>query len=317
MKKTLLITIIIFGATNTWASFTNGEPSDCFVDDSAQVAKYQAQVKYHEAVNKKIKNQKTVDYIVAETAKQVYKKINSNWTYPEHFGGFSTESDYFDTVKIKVGNYKIGMLKRTKKEGTYKEAIQDLINKPAKLECLTASAVATIASYISILGEVNFEKVVKYYDAKIAPKFNVSPDEKFFTLRRLFIQTKDLSKECPKGHIWGFSNVHNYFDFKPNGYSSNHNVICVGKDKYYGFSPEFFKNGPRSEKKISLMLREKFVSDKGVLQNRKKEHARLARRYKKNYKAFRSSCLKAQRKKTQYINTQIIDNVMRSVNQYL
>lgn len=251
--------------------------------------------------------QELVNTRVVKVAKENYAKINQNWVYIEAGEYPSTQSEYWKNIIINMQGTKCHGLMRSKKPGTYREALVDLISKPAKLECLTALVTVKLLATAEILGD-NFENFVKYFTKYVAPKFQVK-EEEIFAEMSLYCWKESDCLQVEAGGIHYFNNVPEYGQVKK-GNVTGHNVICVGNNKYVVFYGGG-KKGIVSKEKIFEEFREDFFNEDGVIFGKEKKHKELCEKYKDERKYY-SICDDIQKnKKPFYFNVEKVKNFLK------
>lgn len=233
--------------------------------------------------HKRQRAQERTDNIVCPTAKYVCKKINKdkNWTYPPAGKKIYIESPYWEAKWIISTVMISGEIKKSKcptlilktSPDQIIEAMDDLINKPALLECTIARNTAQIFCMKNIMGSLAFKKYATHFYKMLGETEGWSTDQFFHELPEQFL-TKVNGKERP-GSMAYITNLPCYGRFKPNGNGRGSNVFCVGDNKYVGFSG-IYKNGPQSLEVIEAQDFE-FLCDTQDVERDHEEHSNICK----------------------------------------
>lgn len=157
-----------------------------------------------EKVYTRLNTQQKINEQVTHTAKKVFQKINENWKYPpavDKDKKMSTKSPFWEPVwvegKAQIGGAEavitnIPTLRFKGDPSKLKEALEDLINKPAELECTIALRTVMIFSLYEILGPTFFVPYAKNM-REVFPK-----DDFFHELGRQFILKVEAKPTLPQ-----------------------------------------------------------------------------------------------------------------------
>lgn len=232
-------------------------------------------------------NQDNINAIVCASAQDSYLKINKNWKYVAADGILSTESEYWEAKWIQAnantnsGRIPTLILKNPKH---IIEALIDLINKPAYLECAIALTTAKLLCLKEIIGDDKFrEYALKFhYILNFTNLSSIESEEFFHELPLQFIT--QLSGTPIPGSIAYLTNIKQYRNFKPNGTGTGSNLFCVSSDEYMGFS-KIYKDGPKPINVIEQQDFELFCKIDDVERFHEK-HEILSENFKNNYDEF-------------------------------
>ncbi|WP_331255565.1 hypothetical protein [Candidatus Bealeia paramacronuclearis] len=191
-----------------------------------------------------------INSTVVATTERIYKKINKNWTYVEPGCQMSTQSAFWLPKWIKgtvivdgeKQNTKIPSLLLKTEPDNLIAALEDLLDKPAKLECTIALTTAKIFCLKEILGEELFNRYAKAF-YKLLNETQGWDIEQFFHELPLQFITNEQGESVP-GSFTYITNIPLYPYFKPNGNGMGDNVICMSQDRYLGFG-EIYKDAPK------------------------------------------------------------------------
>ena len=195
--------------------------------------------------------QQKINTIVGSTAQQTYEKINTNWTYVAPNDEMSIDSKFWHATWIKGDGFLLGekqqinlptVILKTTPENIF-EALEDLINKPASLECTIALTTAKIFCMKKILGDDWFKLYATHFYQLLDSTEGWSTDQFFHELPLQFIAQVE-GKPKP-GSLTYITNLSCYGKYKPNGNGRGSNVFCVGDNQYIGFSG-MYSNGPQT-----------------------------------------------------------------------
>lgn len=117
------------------------------------------------------KTQLEINEIVISTAKEVYGKINQNWKYLDNADQLSTTSTMWELTWIN-GHEPTLVLKSPIKE--LPNALDDLINKPASLEC----SIALKTTMISCLRKILKDDAFMVYATIVYENLQSDPERK-------------------------------------------------------------------------------------------------------------------------------------------
>lgn len=120
-------------------------------------------------------------------------------------------------------------------------ALNELISKPAKLECTIALNVVKIFCLKEILGE-NFNAFANQFYQMVNAEESWSADEFFNELCGQFLT--QLPEKAVPGSITYITNVGEYIGFKPSGNAQGSNLIALADQKFLGFSA-IYRQGPQ------------------------------------------------------------------------
>lgn len=238
---------------------------------------------------KPIKSLTTPD-VVSSISQDVYQKINKNWTYvPPHtemnVASAFWEPKWLDGTGL-VGGKEVkvrgaSLILKTSPENII-EALDDLINKPATVECTIALDTVKIFCMKALLGKKVLQQyAISLYDL-LSRTEGYSTAQFFHELPFQFIT--QLNGPPIPGSIAYITNVPAYADVKPNGNSRGFNAICVSKNQYISFG-KIFKNGAQPLEEIEKYDLEKFCAPEGVEQFRE-EHQRISQLIRENKGLF-------------------------------
>lgn len=113
-------------------------------------------------------------------------------------------------------------------------ALEDLIAKPAVVECTIALTTAKIFCLREILGEEHFNFYATCFYKLLARREDWTVEQFFHELPLQFLTTV-VGKVIP-GSITYITNIPVYPHFKPNGNARGENVFCTARNEYLGFS---------------------------------------------------------------------------------
>jgi len=218
--------------------------------------------------------QKEINNICIEEGIKVYKKINKNWRYPPRNEKKSIKSRYWKIIPVKRGEKNSPLPTFVLKAKTYPmnigDTLEDLISKPALVECNLALEITKLLCLRKILGPNVFEQYCAgYYKMQEKKKWNV---KLFFPgLSDNFLKT--CTGESIPGSFAYQTNIRLYIIYK-NGSDQGVNLLVVGKKKYIGFEENLFKKGPQSLSKIEEYLFHSFLKTDDV-EKHPDEHAIL------------------------------------------
>ncbi len=261
-----------------------------------------------------------INVVVIATAKEVYQKINENWTYvaPGRQSAMSTASTmwnpkWINGLSLVDGEKKETLiptlvLKASPKKLT--SALNDLIAKPASLECTIALTTVKIFCLSKILGKKRFERYATgfYKELQRNPKYTV---EDFFHELPLQFLTQIEDKAIP-GSITYITNIPQYPLFKPNGNGKGSNVFCTGDDQYLGFSA-IYKPGPQPLETIEAQDLALFIKQEDV-EKKEEQHKSLSQVFKTHSQLFTITRRKEQGKVEfyQFFDLKEIDKFCRT-----
>lgn len=216
-----------------------------------------ARLKRMKAAVNSPKNTEILDIsaIVSQAALEVYHKINKNWTYLGRDGVLKVESPYWTAgwqhVTTTIGAQEQQtrcatlMLKCDPRDVT--ATLEDLINKPAEVECTVALTTAKIFILKKLLGEDKFKNYAVDFYNELIVREGWSTNDFFHELPLQFMK-KIEGKEQP-GSIAYITNLSDYTLFKPTGHFAGENLVCVGDNQYIGFG-DMYKEGQQSLEEI-------------------------------------------------------------------
>ena len=220
-----------------------------------------------------LKTQADVNAIVARVAQETYGKINDNWTYVLSDAGseMTTDSTFWEPQYVKgmamMGDKKVAtkipsLILKTSPEHLI-EALEDLISKPAQLECTIALKTVQILCLKELLGKDLFTVFATAFYKVLGDHQNWTIEEFFHELPLQFLTPEEGSATF--GSIFYITNIPQYAKFKPNGNSRGENVFCVNPDKFIGFG-ESYKKGPLALNEIQADLFNSFILENDVKQ---------------------------------------------------
>ncbi|HUX79556.1 MAG TPA: hypothetical protein VMW10_07450, partial [Alphaproteobacteria bacterium] len=189
-----------------------------------------------------IQTQKKINDVVVSTATKVYEKINTNWHYVDPHSQMQTESTMWEPKWI-VGLSLIDGEKQETRIPTLIlktspdkliEALEDLITKPASLECTIALTTAKIFCLREILGQDYFNRYTTAFYRLLETREDWDVEQFFHELPLQFLT--NLEGKAIPGSITYVTNIPLYPYFKPHGNGRGSNLICTGLDHYLGFS---------------------------------------------------------------------------------
>lgn len=237
--------------------------------------------------------QKKINDKVCVRAQEVYEKINKNWTYVPSRGKMSTDSKFWEATWIRGEaiisgekqevNLPTLILKTSPDNIT--EALDDLINKPASLECTIALTTAKIFCMKDILEEMKkggFKVYANSFHKALSATEGWTTDQFFHELPLQF--TTQVNGNTKPGSIGYISNVPFYEDFKPNGNGRGSNVFCVKDNECIGFC-DLYKKGPQSLEVIEKQDFELFCNTQDVERDHE-EHGELCQMFRKEEGLF-------------------------------
>jgi len=246
------------------------------------------------------KTQNEINGIVISTATKVYEDINKNWRYVAPEAQMHTDSKMWEPQWIMGESIVEGKRQKTKiptlvlKASPEKlmEALEELIKKPASLECTIALTTAKIFSLREILGEkyfnlyaVSFYKLLETTEGWTAEQF-------FHELPLQFLKSKEGT--AIPGSITYITNIPQYGEFKPTGNGRGSNVFSVAKNQYLGFSA-IYKTGPQSLEIIESQDLALFVKKEDVEKDNEK-HEKISQMLTSNKDLFIQARRNAQKK---------------------
>ncbi|MDP3533727.1 MAG: hypothetical protein Q8S31_10630 [Alphaproteobacteria bacterium] len=233
-------------------------------------------------------NQDDVNAIVCASAQDTYQKINENWKYVAADGILSTESEYWEAKWIQANantnSGRVPTLILKSNPAHIVDALIDLINKPAALECAIALTTAKLLCLKEIMGEDKFKEYAFrfHHILNFTDLSNIESEEFFHELPLQFITP--LSGTPIPGSIAYITNIKQYRDFKPNGTGTGSNLFCISSNEYMGFS-QIYKDGAKPINVIEQQDFELFCKIDDVERLHKK-HEILAENFKNNYDEF-------------------------------
>ncbi|MBY0293098.1 MAG: hypothetical protein K2W92_07425 [Alphaproteobacteria bacterium] len=210
--------------------------------------------------------QENINNIIKRTAIETYSKINENWEYPSLNNNYviKTESSMW-TLEIDKEGIEVPCLNTDIKDII--PALDELINRPATLECSVALKVVQINSIRNILGDINFI----YYATDIFNRMKkMKEKDKDFNYTFFMELPSMFYDRCGSLGIGSFcyiKNMKEYPHFKPKGTARGYNMICVGQDQFISFS-EMCKTGPKNKGEFITELHNSFLEETDVLENR-------------------------------------------------
>jgi hypothetical protein len=146
-------------------------------------------------------------------------------------------------------------------------ALDELINRPATLECAVALKVVQILSIRNIMGDINFI----YYATDIFNRMQKMKERNknfnhtfFMELPSMFY---DRAGSLGIGSFCYIKNMKEYPNFKPKGTARGYNMVCLGQDQFISFS-EICKTGPKNKEEFINELHNSFLEEKDVLENK-------------------------------------------------
>ncbi len=272
------------------------------------------------------RTQQEINDIVTSTAKRVYRQINKNWTYAAPGQKMKTGSEFWvpaqteDCIRTSAGGTQlVSVHTLLLKTDPYKliEALEDLIQKPAALECTIALTTVEIFCLRELLGpRFNAYAVELYTITQTHSTWR--PDQFFHELPRQFL-TFVKEKAIP-GSITYIANIPAYTLFKPKGNARGDNVFCTGEGQYLGFD-EMYAMGPRCLTDIVDRDLESFIRTDDLEQLLNIEssratkyyeaHSQLCQKYRQTPGLFACEHRKAQSK---IISYQFFD--LHKINEY-
>ena len=246
--------------------------------------------------------QKKINEKVNETALKTYQKINSNWTYVKPNEEMSVDSPYWEAKWIMGESYE-GKKQKTRiptlvlktSPDKIEEALEDLINKPASLECTIALNTAKLFCIKEILNEFGkntFTGFSTIFYNLLDETEGWSIEQFFHELPEQFL-TRVEGKEIP-GSICYITNIPDYGYYKPNGNGRGSNVFCMKNNQYLGFS-SIYKKGPQSLETIVNQDRDLFLDTQDV-ERGQESHSILSKQLKETKGLFEELRQKEQKK---------------------
>jgi hypothetical protein len=194
-----------------------------------------------------LETQSDINTIVSSTAKRVYAKINANWTYvpPGQGMKMSTESTMWDSLWIDGLSFVDGKKEQTRVPTLVLKAspenligaLEDLIAKPAIVECTIALTTAKIFCLREILREEHFNLYATCFYKLLATREDWTVEQFFHELPLQFLTTAE-GKSIP-GSITYITNIPMYDVFKPHGNAKGENVFCTGLGEYLGLGTTY------------------------------------------------------------------------------
>lgn len=239
---------------------------------------------------KLLRPQSQINETVCSIAQDVYQTINRNWTYVQPQTTISVNSPFWEAKWLDGKGFLEGQEKtarfatlvlKTKPERII-EALDDLINKPAVVECTTAVTTAKIFCMKALLGEQRFKGYAKAFYFLLGKKEGWTTDQFFHELPLQFLQR--MNGDAVPGSVAYITNLQSYRVIKPNGNSMGFNVICLNNDRYISFG-RIFKDGPQPLEAIEQYDLERFCDHKDVEQEHE-EHIRICQNLKKKPTLF-------------------------------
>lgn len=222
-------------------------------------------------------DQDKINAIVSPTAERVFGSINKNWTYVEAGQGkrMHTESSKWTPLRTKgfgnVGGKKEVIFTQvptllftplgsqslkdealtddafteavTFNAEEFIEALEDLIAKPAALECTIALMVVKIFCLKELLGPEQFKRYTSAFYMQML-KSGWKKEEFLCELPRQFLTEAKGEESSPPGSFTYITNLFKYGHFKPSGNMRGSNVVCISQDRYIGFS-SIYREGPQ------------------------------------------------------------------------
>lgn len=215
-----------------------------------------------------LETQSDVNNIVSSTAKRVYAKINANWAYvpPGQGMKMSTESTMWDPLWIDGLSFVDGVKQQTRVltlvlkafPENFIAALEDLIAKPAVVECTIALTTAKIFCLREILGEEHFNLYATCFYKLLTTREDWTVEQFFHELPLQFLTTVE-GKAVP-GSITYITNIPLYAHFKPHGNNQGENVFCTDQNEYLGFGTM----GPRPIEVLESEALQAFIKEEDV-----------------------------------------------------
>lgn len=294
------------------ASLNAAQASDSLKDVGASYNKAMQRALFEDYSQKEINN------IVATSAEETYKSINENWTYIPAGKNQkpSTSSDYWQAkfipqTVILNGEEAMANLPTLLFKGRpedFAANLDDLVSKPAVLECTTALTAVKIIALKDIMGDDVFLEYVSYFKEEMT-KRNWPADHFFSELPELFLKDDRIEK-AETGHMTYISNLFYYSHFKRNGNSRGFNVVQVAQNSYLSFG-DFFKEGPATFETIRDHNRAEFCQTTDVEHNHA-HHARICDVIKSSPDQFNRDYESSQKNNpTLYFDAGYINEFMR------
>ena len=255
-----------------------------------------------------------------------YNKINNSgkWRYPKMDEKLRVESKYW-TIKtidhigrgVIKGKYSYLEGQPVQSENPYSrdnrffklgDALVDLVESEAVIECRLANGV------VSILSSFSIDQLNKYCVDNMRFIVSLGDMSDVYDLgdsSKLKIDSKPLlpGRRVEVGTFGYISSVENYFVFHQRGASAGFNVVCVGHNEkgqslYTGFDPDgqLFTE-PRTFEEVAEHLRNKLVEGINYKQipSRVQEAVKmLAQIFREHPESFTKSILEEQKKHPSY-----------------
>lgn len=244
------------------------------------------------------RTQKAINMCVASTATKAYGLMNTNWSYAAPGEKLTTTSPYWEATYIKGRSLQNGvqiessiptLILKTKPDNLM-EALDNLVTKPASLECTIALSTAKILALREILGKKYFHNFASSFYNLLKRTPNASVEEFFHELPLQFIKT--IPGKAIPGSIGYITNIPHYSTFKPGGNARGDNLFCVNDDAYQCFYPSE-KGGLDSLAELEAHYFEEFAKPEDVECEHAK-HAKIAELFKTTPDLFHNTRRKAQ-----------------------
>ncbi|MBX9786755.1 MAG: hypothetical protein K2Y08_05395 [Alphaproteobacteria bacterium] len=194
-----------------------------------------------------LETQSDINNVVSSTTKRVYAKINANWTYVPPGKGMkmSAESTMWDPLWIDGLTFVDGMKQEARVPTLVLKAspvnligaLEDLIAKPASVECKIALTTAKIFCLREILGEEHFNLYTTCFYKLLATREDWTVEQFFHELPLQFLTT--VKGKAIPGSITYITNILMYDVFKPHGNAQGENVFCTDQNEYLGFGTTY------------------------------------------------------------------------------
>ncbi|MBS0186297.1 MAG: hypothetical protein JSS34_08220 [Proteobacteria bacterium] len=238
------------------------------------------------------KTQAEAKDIVISTTEKVYAQINRNWHYvPAGLNQMKTESAFWEPKWVNIEGISAPTLILQTSPETLMDALQDLIKKPALLECTIALTTVKIFCLRELFGPDQFNHYATEFFKILQDDLTFKTEDFFHELPNQFL-TRVQGESAIPGSITYITNLPNYASFKPQGNARGSNVVCTAPSQYLGFSA-IYRTGPQSIVVIESQDLDLYCDPTDVERNHE-EHARLSKIFKRTPSLFVESRRKAQ-----------------------
>ena len=312
MRKFFLLTIALL-STQFCAFAMLSKEADWENERVIQGKPKQAVLPTINSAKEKPLTQEKINQIVCATAVKVFDKINKYWIYPEPKAECEVSSKYWKTTSFyDQHNHVISPSLILRPEYAIPqliEALDDLINNTAVLDCRLAQETVQLFCIKEILGEDDFRTYLTTYSDMIDKHKARDTYDFFKTFNSNFMETVH-KKEIP-GSIKYIANISEYALCKPHGSARGLNLFCVGNDQYIGFS-EIYETGPQPLKK-RIQEDFQFFCESTNVEKQADLHSSLCQSFEEEKEKFITLHSKAQNNFYLIFDVQALKNVKKQV----